>query len=443
MNQEFMKEKKIVPLVLQMSVPMILSMAVNALYNIVDSYFVAKISQNAMTALSIVFPVQNMINAIAVGFGIGLNAMIAYSIGANEEKRANHIASTGVFLSMIHGIVLTVCCFALMPSFLGHFSKEQEIINLGLEYANWVLMFTIIIQVSVSYEKIFQSVGKMKVSMCSMMAGFIVNIILDPMMIFGFGILPAMGMKGAAIATGMGQICTLIVYLMFYFLTPISAKTNWKYIRFEKNEIKKIYGVGIPATLNMALPSVLISALNTILLAFGDIYIMILGIYYKLQTFIYLSANGIIQGIRPLISYNYGAAQWERVKKIAGTAEVFILGIMLFGTAVCQILPEQLISIYSEDAIILQHGITALTIISFGFAISSLSVVASGVCEALGKGSLSLIISLMRYIVVIIPASWFFSKMWDVNGVYAAFVFTEFSAALISALLLKKVLRRA
>ena len=170
MKQQFMKEKKIVPLVLQMSVPMILSMAVNALYNIVDSYFVAKISQNAMTALSIVFPVQNMINAIAVGFGIGLNAMIAYSIGANEEKKANHIASTGVFLSMIHGIILTIGFFIGMPAFMQHFTKEQEIINLGLEYANWVLLFTVIIQVSVAYEKIFQSVGRMKVSMCSMMA---------------------------------------------------------------------------------------------------------------------------------------------------------------------------------------------------------------------------------------------------------------------------------
>ena len=225
-------------------------------------------------------------------------------------------------------------------------------------------------------------------------------------------------------------------------MTPIPAKTSWKYIRFEKNELKRVYGIGIPATLNMALPSVLISALNTILSAFGDTYILILGIYYKLQTFIYLSANGIIQGIRPLISYNYGAGQWERVKKISGTAEVFIIGIMLFGTAVCQLFPEQLISIYSEDAAIVQYGVTALTIISLGFAISSLSVVASGVCEALGKGLLSLIISLIRYIVVIIPASVIFSKMWDANGVYVAFVFTEFTAALISALLMKKVLKK-
>lgn len=442
MNQQFMKEKKIVPLVLQMSVPMILSMSVNALYNIVDSYFVAKISQNAMTALSIVFPVQNMINAIAVGFGIGLNAMIAYSIGANEEKKANQIASTGVFLSMIHGIILTICFFIGMPAFMQHFTKEQEIINLGLEYANWVLLFTVIIQVSVVYEKIFQSVGRMKVSMCSMMVGFIVNIVLDPIMIFGFGKFPAMGMKGAAIATGIGQVCTLIAYLSFYFMTPIPAKTSWKYIRFENNELKSVYGIGIPATLNMALPSVLISALNTILTAFGDTYILILGIYYKLQTFIYLSANGIIQGIRPLISYNYGAGQWERVKKITGTAEVFIIGIMLFGTVACQFFPKQLISIYSEDAAIVQYGVTALTIISLGFAISSLSVLTSGVCEALGKGLLSLIISLIRYIVVIIPASVIFSKMWDANGVYVAFVFTEFTAALISALLMKKVLKK-
>lgn len=440
MNQEFMKEKKVTTLVLQMSLPMILSMAVNALYNIVDSYFVAKISQNAMTALSIVFPVQNMINAIAVGFGIGLNAMIAFSIGAKEEGRANNIASTGVFLSVVHGIILTLGCFIGMPAFMRHFSAEQQIIQLGLEYVNWVLLFTIIIQVSVAYEKLFQSVGRMKVSMSSMMVGFIANIILDPIMIFGFWIIPEMGIRGAAIATGIGQVCTLVAYLLFYFFTPISVKTECKYIRFDWGVIKKVYGVGIPAALNMAFPSVLISALNTILTAFGDAYIMILGIYYKLQTFIYLSANGIIQGIRPLISYNHGAEQWDRVKKIAYTAEVFILVIMVLGTVLCQVYPENLIAMYSDNSAIIQNGVTALMIISLGFVVSSLSVVASGVCEALGKGNLSLVISLIRYMVVIIPVAWIFSKFWGVNGIYVAFVFTEFTAAIVSIFILRKIL---
>ena len=219
MNQSFMKERKILPLVISMSLPMVISMAVNSLYNIVDSYFVAKISEDAMTALSLVYPVQNLMTAIAVGFGIGMNARIAFCLGANEEKKASQAAATGMLLSVIHGILLMVICIQGMPQFLSLYTDKQELIAMGLTYANRAFLFSVIVMLGISLEKIFQAVGRMKVSMVSMMCGFVVNIVLDPLMIFGIGPFPEMGMAGAAYATGIGQTITLGVCRLLCFST--------------------------------------------------------------------------------------------------------------------------------------------------------------------------------------------------------------------------------
>ena len=209
MNQTFMKEKRILPLVLSMSLPMVISMAVNSLYNIIDSYFVAKVSEDAMTALALVYPVQNLINAIAIGFGIGMNAIIAFYLGAGDQTRADKAATQGLLLSFLHGVLLAMICIAGMPLFLKHFSSDAQITELALLYAGRAFLFSPVINLGLAYEKIFQSVGKMKVSMFSMMCGCVVNIILDPLMIFGIGIFPALGIAGAAYATGIGQCVTL------------------------------------------------------------------------------------------------------------------------------------------------------------------------------------------------------------------------------------------
>lgn len=309
MNQTFMKEKKILPLVLSMSLPMVISMAVNSLYNIVDSYFVAKISEDAMTALSLVYPIQNLMTSVGVGFGIGMNARIAFCLGAGDKTRADQTVTTGMVLSFLHGVILMVICMLGMPWFLSLYTKNEEIIAMGLTYANRAFLFSVIIMLGISLEKIFQAVGQMKVSMISMMCGFYRNIILDPLMIFGIGPFSKMGMAGAAYATGIGQTITLLVYIGFWIFRPLPLSFEKKALVFDKEFIKKLYAIGIPATLNMALPSLLISSLNGILAGFSATYVLVLGAYYKLQTFIYLSANGIIQGIRPLISYNYGAGE--------------------------------------------------------------------------------------------------------------------------------------
>ena len=315
MDQSFMKERKILPLVLSMSLPMVISMAVNALYNIVDSYFVAKLSEEAMTALALVYPIQNLITAIGVGIGIGINAGIAYYLGAKKQTTANQIATQGIALSVLHGILLTVLCTAGLWKFLKGFSADLEVNLMAITYGNRVLLFSVVITLGITFEKIFQSVGKMKVSMFSMICGCLINILLDPLMIFGIGPFPAMGIAGAAYATGIGQTATLLIYLIFYFADPIPVKIQLKYLKPEKHVISRIYAVGIPATLNMALPSLLISSLNGILSGFSEKYVLVLGVYYKLQTFIYLSANGIIQGIRPLIGYNYGAGEKKTGRK--------------------------------------------------------------------------------------------------------------------------------
>lgn len=438
MNQNFMKEQKILPLIAAMSLPMVISMAVNALYNIVDSYFVAKISDDAMTALSLVFPIQNMVNAIAIGFGIGVNACIAFFLGAEKKDKADMSASWGVLLSLLHGILLTVVCIAVMPAFLRVFTKEENILNLAISYSNRVFLFAAAVNVGICYEKIFQAVGKMRVSMFSMMAGCVANIILDPLMIFGIGPFPAMGIQGAAYATGIGQCLTLAVYLLLFWLRPIPVKVQPGYLKKEGILIGRLYRIGVPATLNTALPSVQISVLNQILSGFSGQYVLVLGIYYKLQTFIYLSANGIVQGIRPLVGFNAGAGEKKRVQDIFRTSLFLIMGIMLVGTVIAWVCPVQLFSLFARDAEAIRMGAGALRIISIGFVISSVSVTCSGVLEGLGKGTASLWISLTRYIVLMLPLAFLFSRIFRAGGVWYAFAVTEWLAAALSFFIWKR-----
>ena len=429
MNQTFMKEKPIIPLVISMSLPMAASMLVNSLYNIVDSYFVAKISDKAMTALSLVYPVQNLITAIAVGFSVGVNAAIAFYLGAGKQDKADQAASDAILYNTLHGILLVIGCLLFMPAFLRFFSEDEAVIAYGLSYSRIAFSFAVVITVGIAYEKIFQAVGRMKVSMISMMAGFITNIILDPVLIFGLGPFPEMGMEGAAVATGIGQVITLLVYLAFYYASPIPVKVQLKSWRPDRETAKRLYGVGIPATLNMALPSLLISALNTILSGFSEAYVLVLGVYYKLQTFLYLPANGIIQGIRPLIGYNYGAREEKRVKQIYRFALALIMGIMTVGMLLCLCIPKQLMGIFITNGETLRLSMTALRLISLGFVVSSVSVTFSGVLEGLGKGIPSFFISLSRYVVVIIPAAWLLSRSLGADGVFLAFGIAELVTA--------------
>ena len=442
MNDTFMKEKPILGLVLSMSLPMVLSMLVNALYNIVDSYFVAKISEGAMTALSLVFPVQNLINAVTIGFAIGINAVAAFYLGARKKEEADQAATLGAFWNGIHGLVLSVVCIGVMPAFLKLFSEDEAVIDYALRYSRIAFSFGIVIAFTLTFEKLFQAVGRMKVSMFCMLAGCITNIILDSVLIFGYGPVPKMGIEGAALATGIGQSVTLILYLAFYIKSPIAVKIRKNALRFDSEVTKKLYGVGLPASLNLALPSLQISALNGILAAFSGGYVLVLGVYYKLQTFLYLTANGIVQGIRPLVGYNYGAGEHGRVRSIYRTAISMSAVIMAFGTVICLLIPERLFGLFTTNAETIQAGSTALRLISAGFLISSVSVTSGGALEGLGKGIPSLLISLCRYLVIMVPAAFLLSRAFGAEGVWHGFWVTEWISAAAAYLIYRKESRR-
>lgn len=429
MNETFMKEKPVFGLVLSMSLPMVLSMLVSSLYNIVDSYFVAKISEEAMTALSLVYPVQNLINAVTIGFGIGINAAIAYYLGAQDQDRADRAATLGAFWNGVHGVLLTVVCIAVMPLFLRLFSSDEVIIDYAVRYSRIAFLFSVVIAFGMTFEKIFQAVGQMKVAMVSVLAGCVTNIILDPVLIFGLGPAPVMGIEGAALATGIGQVVTLVIYLVVYLRGTLPVRISSHSLSL-KNEVSgKLYAVGIPAALNLALPSLLISALNGILSSFSDAYVLVLGVYYKLQTFLYLTANGIVQGIRPLIGYNYGAGEHRRVKKIFRTALSMSAVIMAFGTVICFLIPDRLFGLFTVNPETIRMGAEALRIISLGFLVSSISVTAGGALEGLGKGFPSLVISLLRYLILMVPAAYILSRFLGAEGVWHGFWVTEWLTA--------------
>lgn len=432
MDQDFMKEKKVLPLVLTMSYPMAISMAVNALYNIVDSFFVAQLDVKAMTALSLLFPVQNLSHSAAVGFAIGINATVAFYLGQKNGELADRAVSSGTMLSVMHGFMLTAVCIAVMPWFLSMFTDDAAITNYGIEYSQYVFLFAPMDCMFLTCEKIFQSTGRMKTTMFCLAAGCITNIILDPLMIFGIGPFPQLGIRGAAIATGIGQSLPVLIYIALYVLKPLPVKFRLKYCRPELYMIKRLYSIGNAATLNLALPSVQISVLNAILSSFSSGYVFVLGVYYKLQTFLYLSANGVVQGIRPLVGYNYGAGRNDRVREIVKIATITVACIMLAGTAVCLLMPGRLIGIFTSDAEIVSIGASAIRIISAGFIISSVPVILSGALEGLGKGTASLMISLIRYIIVILPLAFLLSRVFGACGVWHAFWLTEIVAAVVS-----------
>ena len=428
MNETFMKEKPVFPLLLGMGMPMVLSMLVNSLYNIVDSYFVARISENAMEALSLVFPIQNFINAMAIGFGVGINALIATARGAGKENEARRAATQGVVLSVIHGILLAVICIVIMPGFLGMFTGDQEVIRYGVRYASVAFLFSPIIMAGLAFEKIFQAVGRMKVSMIALLGGCITNIILDPILIFGLAFFPKMGISGAAIATGVGQLISLMVYLAFYFKGPVPVKLEARYKVPGGNTMKKLYGIGIPAILNLA--------------QYSRSYVVILGIYYKLQTFLYFPASGIIQGMRPVIGYNFGAGERERVGTIYKTTLAMTGVIMAAGTLLCLTIANTLIGAFTDNVETIIAGGTALRIISAGFIVSTVSVTASGALEGIGMGVQSLVISLLRYIVVILPSAFILCHLFGGGAVWNAFWITEFAAAVVAEIVYRGTIKR-
>ena len=441
MDQSYMKEKPLLPLVLKMSLPMVASMLIGALYNIVDSFFVAQVSEDAMTAVSLVFPLQNLANAAGIGFGVGINAAVSYFLGAGRQRSADRAAGLGTLLSLVHGLILIAVCLAASGPFVWAFTQNPATVDYALEYLRTVILFTPAFTLGLAFEKILQAVGKMKTTMFCMAAGAVANIILDPLFIMGWGFIPSMGVFGAALATGLGQSLTLGIYLVLYYFRPIPVTIARRDMAPTRTMVRRLYAIGVPATLNLALPSVLVSALNGILATFSQGYVLVLGIYYKLQTFLYLPANGFVQGMRPLVGYNYGAGEIRRVRQISRVVLGMSGLILAAGTVVCQAIPAQLMGLFTANPETVAMGAVALRVISLGFVVSAVSVTLSGALEGLGKGLPSLAISLCRYLVVILPVAWGLSRTIGPTGVWHAFWITEVVAAVVAWAVYRRALR--
>ena len=425
MNDTFMKTKPVFPLLVSMALPNVISMLVNSLYNIVDSLFVAQINEQAMTALSLVFPIQNFVNAVAIGFGIGINALVALYRGAGDYDRADAAATHGMALSVLHGILCTLAATAIMPGFLARFTADGTIVSMGVTYSTIVFLFATVNMASLAFEKLFQAVGRMKLTMIALISGCVCNILLDPVLIFGLGPVPAMGIAGAALATGIGQAASLVIYLVVYSTTESPVHLRRKALRPDLSLEGRLYAIGVPAILNLALPSLLVTFLNGLLAAFSESYVVVLGIYYKLQTFLYLPANGIVQGMRPLIGYKYGAKEHARA-----------------GTVICMAVSAPLIGLFSSNPDTIAIGQTALRIICLGFVVSAVSTTSSGALEGLGKGAASLVISLCRYVIFIMPLAWLLCRQLGPTGVWHAFWVTEVLSAVIAFAVYRKSVTR-
>lgn len=433
MKESFLRTKPIFILLIKLGIPMMISMFINSIYNIVDSIYIARIGTEAVTALSIIFPLQNLTVAISVGLGIGINSVVARVMGSGEKSKAEKVATIGILLAIINSFIFILIAFTIVPLYLSFYAPiSSEIYSWSIIYGQIVLGCSLPYLIFLVYEKLFQSLGWMKTSMCMMLVGAITNIILDPILIFGYFSFPALGITGAAVATVLSQFIAFIIGTLICLFSNFPIRFHLKYFKFDKEVIFSIYNVGIPAAITLALPSISIGVLNGILVNYSSIAVATLGLYYKVQTFFYMPLSGLCQGMRPLASYNYGAKEYIRVRKTfyeALTIGIIILGI---GYLTLQFFPNLIMNLFDSEIELYNQGIKALRVISIGFIASVFPVISNGIFEALGLGLQSLIISLLRQVILLIPLAYFLSLALGINGVWWSFPIAEIIVAVIS-----------
>ncbi|OUO78108.1 MATE family efflux transporter [Blautia sp. An249] len=432
-----MGTKPLFPLLVSMALPPMVSMLIQSLYNIVDSIFVARLSEQALAAVSLVFPLQNLSLAFSVGMGVGLNSCIARRLGAKQQKKAQEAVNHGFLLAGLQGLLFVFIGLFLSRPFLSLFTKDSATLDMAVSYSRIVICFTFGSHIHIAAEKIFQSVGQMVIPMIMQMVGAIVNIILDPVFIFGMFGVPKFGVRGAAIATIIGQMAACLLSILFLYGSKNAIKPSWKGFRFNGKTIGDIYQVGIPSGILVALPSALVGILNGIL-SYSETAVAVLGLYYKMQSFVYMPANGMIQGLRPIAAYNYGAGYGARLRKVVRICVKMIGVIMAAGTVLFVGFPELIMQLFGAQEEMMKMGSMALRIIGTGFVFSAFSLTYSGTFEALGKGGYSLIISLLRQFLVIVPLAILLPAVWGINGVWAAFPVAEILAAVVSVCLWRK-----
>ena len=436
-----MEHMEIKKLVISMSLPIIISMVIQALYNIVDSIFVAKISSDALTAVSLCYPVQTIIVAIACGTAVGFNTLLARYLGEKKFDYANNTMMHGILLGFLNGLVFLVLGFLFSNTFLSWFTRDAQILGLANTYIRICTMFSFSVFVQIIFERIMQATGNAIYNMVMQGAGAIINIILDPILIFGWFGLPRMGVTGAAIATVIGQFCGMMIG---YWITKKKIDTlqiKMSNFSFSTDILARIYKVGVPAILMQSVLSFMTVFMNMILAPISAMAISAFSVYYKLQNFLNMAVLGITNALIPIVAYNNGAKRKDRARDAIQFSLLLSIGIMFIGTIIFQLLPKQLLSMFSANDEMYAFGIPALKIISLSFVFAGISMVLCAAFQALNKANTSLVITLARQLVILIPLTYGLMKCFGIQVGWYAFVVTEILCSMYSLFEWRKMKR--
>jgi putative MATE family efflux protein len=417
-------------LVVTMSFPLMLSLLIQSLYNIVDSIFVAKLSENALTATSLVFPVQLLMIAVGVGTGVGVNAVLSKNIGAKDSEMIENTATTGLILSLISTLVFVILGICFSGIFVDAFTKNAVIAEYSKEYLSICMIFSVGSLVSTMFQRFLQSVGDTFYSMVSLIAGAVTNIILDPILIFGWFGFPALEVRGAAIATIIGQCVSAVVAIWLNHTKNPTVKLKWKGFRLNWFVIAQIYKVGFPTIITQAIGSIMVAAINAILMPVSSTAVAFFGVYYKLQNFLFMPMNGLGQAAIPIVGFSYGSGNYKRIGEAMKTAIPIGIGIALVATIVFMLFPAQLLGLFSPSNEMLVIGVPALRIISITFALSAVTMILGYSMSGLGNGVINMMGTALRQLILFVPLAYLFTRVFGINKVWYSMWISEIVAVI-------------
>ena len=428
-------------LLISMSLPMMISMLVQALYNVVDSVFVSRISEDALSAVGLAFPAQNLMISVGVGTGVGINALLSKSLGEKNGELANRTAENGIFLALCSWLAFAVLGGCFSRTFMMLQTDITAIVDYGTTYLAIVTMASAGMMFQICFERLLQSTGKTIYTMISQATGAVINLIFDPLLIFGIGPFPQLGMAGAAIATVLGQIVGALLGLWFNLRVNSEITISIRGFRPSGSVIRKIYAVGVPSIIMSSIGSVMTFGMNKILGAFHSTAVAVFSVYFKLESFIFMPVFGLNNGIVPIIAYNYGARKQERITKVVKLGVLYALAIMTVGVVLFWLFTGQLLGFFDASDQMLEIGIPALRVLSLSFPFAAFGIVTSSVCQALGRGVLSLIVSVLRQLVLILPSAWLLGHFWGLSAVWLSFPFAEIFSFTLSIVFMTYIFR--
>ena len=426
-------------LLFQMSIPMMLSMLVQALYNVIDSIFVAQINENALTAVSLAFPLQNLMISIAVGTGVGVNALLSRSLGEKNMKAVQDTARNGLFLSVASFIVFALFSLIIIKPFLSFQTNDSQILEYGTTYLRIVTLLSTGVFMGIMLERLLQATGRTFYTMLSQGFGAIINIIFDPILIFGLLGFPRMGVAGAATATVLGQFCGMFLSLTLNIRYNKDININMKSFRPNRNIISGIYAVGVPSIIMQAIGSVMTFGMNKILIQFTSTATAVFGVYFKLNSFIFMPIFGLNNGMVPIVAYNYGARNKQRLMHTVKLSIITAVCVMMVGIALFMLIPGQLLGLFNASDEMLTIGIPALRIIALSFLFAGYCIVVGSVFQALGNGVYSLIVSVCRQLLVILPAAALLAKVGGLHAVWWAIPIAELASVTLSTFYFRRI----